>query len=53
MIQTTHSSLGELISMIFEQLQELYGDDELAAVATSAIINDMLSERAPPVEEAA
>ena len=37
-------SLGELIAAIYEEFMELYNDEELASVATAALINDMLSE---------
>ncbi|MEL6346444.1 MAG: hypothetical protein AAFV53_25260 [Myxococcota bacterium] len=37
-------SLGELITAVYEEFLELYGDEELASVATAALINDMLSE---------
>lgn len=38
------TTLGDLISVIYDELLELYGDKELASVATAAVINDMLSE---------
>jgi len=42
MNRTTQTTLGDLISVIYEELLELYGDAELASVATAAVINDML-----------
>ena len=44
MTQTTHTTLGELISMFYNEFMEMYGDEELASVATAAVINDLLSE---------
>ena len=37
------SSIGELISTLYDNFLELYGDEELASVATAAVINDMLT----------
>ncbi len=37
------SSIGELIETFYAQFMELYGDEELASVATAAVINDLLS----------
>lgn len=47
MTQHTSTSLGELISVVYEEFLALYGDRELASVATAALINDMLSEPEP------
>ncbi len=40
---TTQTNLGELISTIYEEFLAQYGDEELASVATAAVINDVLS----------
>jgi len=40
MNQTT---IGDLISTLFESFMEMYGDEELASVATVAVINDLLT----------
>ncbi len=40
---TIQTNLGELISTIYEEFLALYGDAELASVATAAVINDLLS----------
>ncbi len=43
--QSTDSSgtgLGVLITMFFNEFMEMYGDEELASVATAAVINDLL-----------
>ena len=50
-LQTT---LGDLIAFVYNEFMEMYGDEELAAVATAAVINDMLSgEDTAELEEAA
>lgn len=43
---TTEVTLGELISIFYEQFMEMYGDEELASVAVAAIINDLLAQKA-------
>ena len=42
------TDIGELISIFYSQFLELYGDAELASVATAAVINDMLSAPSSP-----
>lgn len=45
---TTHdTTLGELISTIYEEFLAMYGDEELASVAAAAVINDMLAAAGP------
>lgn len=39
---TTEVPIGEVINAVYTQFLELYGDAELAAVATAAVVNDML-----------
>ena len=46
MTHTIHTDLGELISLFFEEFMKLYGDRELAAVATAAAIQELLIEEA-------
>ena len=41
---STNDAFGELISKFFEVFLEMYGDEDLAAVATAAVINDLLNE---------
>lgn len=55
MNQKVHTTVGELIQVFYAQFMELYGDEELASVATAAIINDLLSAEAdePELEVAA
>ena len=36
-------SLGELISKLYGEYLAMYGDPELASVATAATVNDFLS----------
>lgn len=50
MTRTLHTTLGELISIFYEQFLEMYGDEELAAVAAASMINDLLSQEASGVE---
>ena len=42
-----NTNLGELISTINEQFLVQYGDEELASVATAAVINDLLATTGP------
>lgn len=50
----TQSTVGELINTIFESFMEMYGDEELASVATAAVINDLLSKpQSTQMEQAA
>lgn len=51
-IQTT---LGDLISVVYQEFLSQYGDAELAATATAASVNDMLLTANEPsaCEEAA
>lgn len=42
----TQTSLGDLISLVYEEFLAQYGDEELASVATAAVVNDWLT--APP-----
>lgn len=38
------TTIGELISIFYEQFMEMYDDEELAAVAVAAVINKILSK---------
>ena len=42
------SDIGELISIFYAQFLELYGNADLASVATAAVINDILGAPASP-----
>ena len=46
MFETTQTSLGDLITTLYEEYMEIYGDEDLASVATAATINDLLAEAA-------
>ncbi|MFN7144483.1 MAG: hypothetical protein ACK4YP_11945 [Myxococcota bacterium] len=46
-----NTNLGELISTIYEEFLAQYGDEELASVATAAVINDLLSASGTKVEK--
>jgi hypothetical protein len=37
--------VGEMIEQIYEHFMELYGDDEIATVATAATINEILGQQ--------
>ena len=50
----TQTTIGELINTVYESFMELYGDEELASIATAAVVNDLLSTPiARQLEEAA
>lgn len=40
-------TLGDLIATTYEELFELYGDEELTTLATSAVINELLASSEP------
>lgn len=44
-------SFGELISIFYEQFLEMYGDEELAAVAAATAINELFQADTIEVEE--
>ena len=37
--------LGELISTLYEQFLAMYGDEELASIATASAVNEILEQR--------
>ncbi len=43
------TSLGDLISSVYDEFLALYGDEELAAVATAQVINELLASEEPVV----
>ena len=53
MTQTIDTNLGDLISKFYEHFLAAYGDEELASVATAAVINDLIGQSATPSREAA
>lgn len=40
------SEFGELVDRVYAEFLERYGDAELAGVATAAVLNDLLTQRA-------
>ena len=48
----TEVTLGDLISLFYEEYLALYGDEELASVAAAATINELLADRAERPEDA-
>ena len=51
----TDTNLGDLISTCYQEFLAMYGDEELASVATAAVINDLLTApaRSPMAEHEA
>ncbi|MEZ4317307.1 MAG: hypothetical protein R3F61_07375 [Myxococcota bacterium] len=43
-IHTTETSFGQLIVALYDEYLEIYGDADLASVATAATLNELLSE---------
>ena len=48
MTREVNTSIGELISLFYQEFLELYGDEELASVAAATVITDLLTTE--PVE---
>ncbi|MFT5684049.1 MAG: hypothetical protein ACI8RZ_004990 [Myxococcota bacterium] len=46
---TDTTNIGELITIFFEHFMEMYGDADIASVATAAVINDLMADE--PAEE--
>jgi hypothetical protein len=42
----TSTSLGELISALYDEFLAVYGDEEIASLATAATINELLADEA-------
>lgn len=55
MTQRIDTTLADLISAFYDEFLDHYGDEDLAAVATAATINDLLMADEPKqvVDEAA
>ncbi len=47
---TSTSSIGELISIFYQHFMEMYGDADIASVATAAVINDLLADEPAEAE---
>jgi len=52
MNRTDTVSLGDLISLFYEEYLALYGDEDLASVAAAATVNELLADRAQHPEDA-
>ncbi len=55
-MHTTHpTTVGELVHELYARFLSEYGDEELASVATAAVVSDLLSapKGRAPAEEAA
>ena len=46
-----HTTLGDLISIVYQEFMAQYDDPELAATATAASINDMLLAASRPGQQ--
>ena len=46
MTRTVTLSLGELISTMYEEFLDLYGDEDLAALAVATGVQDLLAREA-------
>jgi hypothetical protein len=53
MTQHIDTTLGELIAVFYEEFLAAYGDEDLAAVATAASINEMLAQDPADIREQA
>ncbi len=53
MTHTLDTNLGDLISEFYEHFLAAYGDEELASVATAAVINDLIGQSATRSRDAA
>lgn len=49
---TLETNLGELMYAIYSEFLRQYGDEELASVATAAVLQDILNGDGNPVAEA-
>jgi hypothetical protein len=47
------TSIGQLVAELYDRYQERYHDDELANLATSTILNQLLAEDAEASEQLA
>jgi hypothetical protein len=43
MSQVANTTLGELIALAYEEYMDLYQDEDLAAVAASTVVSEMLA----------
>ncbi|MEL6341894.1 MAG: hypothetical protein AAFV53_02100 [Myxococcota bacterium] len=43
-METQHTTLGDLITTLYAHFMDVYGDEELASVATAAMITEALAD---------
>jgi hypothetical protein len=46
--EVLNTTLGDLMSVLYEEYLALYGDEDLASVATAATINEMIADSVAP-----
>ena len=46
-----NTNIGDLVQLFYAEYMAIYGDEELASIATAATINDLLLERAERAAE--
>ena len=51
-MNTRTTTLGDLITTLYDEYMALYNDEELASVAVAATINDLLLDEAVTFERA-
>lgn len=51
MTERIETSLGDLITLFYEEYLELYGDEDLASVAAASSINELLVEAGAILDE--
>lgn len=44
MAKKTQTTLGDLISVLYDEFLAVYGDEDMAAVAVAATVNDWLGK---------
>ncbi len=49
--QTTNTTLGDLISTLYDEYMAVYKDADIASVAAAATINDLLADALDDAEE--
>lgn len=45
------TNIGELLTTLYAHFLETYGDEDLASVATAAVVNDLLTRPTGPLLE--
>lgn len=46
-MRTLHTTIGELIALLYAEFMEIHGDPDLASAAAAAVINDLLVSPPP------